>query len=192
MAESFITVLNGVITGKHHGDISAELYGTPYYGHEKIAVPFEADVSILEPVTFYKPDWTRKSDCCLIKEGLLPMPEGYVEEGNTMRPMTPEERILDGLDDPPFGHKIEGGKIVPMTLEEQVEEGQISQEDYEQRAIDENNEELNRRLSELQTPEALAQAEVDEDYAAERKMKLVALLAVKKQSGWPIKVNWPE
>jgi hypothetical protein len=55
MAESFIAVLNGVITGKHHGDISAELYGTPFYGHEKIKAPFDAEVIPMEPAAFYTP-----------------------------------------------------------------------------------------------------------------------------------------
>lgn len=51
--------------------------------------------------------------------------------------------------------------------------------------------ELRRRLGELQTPEALARAETSEDYAAERKAKLAALLAVKQQPGWPVTVEWP-
>jgi len=44
----------------------------------------------------------------------------------------------------------------------------------------------------LQTPEALAMAELDDNYAAERKAKLAALLAVKQQAGWPETVAWPE
>jgi len=192
MAESFITVLNGVITGKHHGDINAELYGTPYYGHEKIAVPFEAQVSALEPVTFYTQDWERKPDCCLIEEGLLPMPEGYVQEGGGLRPMTQEERVIAGLDEPQPGYKIEDGEIVPMTQEERLEAGQITQENYELFTAEKNESELQRRLAELQTPEVLARAELDEEYAVGRKAKLAALLAVKTQAGWPVAVEWPE
>jgi len=192
MAESFITVLNGVITGKHHGDINAELYGTPYYGHEKIVVPLEAAIAPMEPVAFYTPDWRRKSDCRLIDEGLLPMPEGYVQEGGELRSMTQTERVIAGLDEPPPGFKVEGGEIVPMALDEQVEAGQITQEEYDQRMTSENTDELQRRLAELQTPEALAQAEVDEEYAAERKARILALLAVKKQGGWPVEAEWPD
>jgi len=192
MAESFITVLNGVVTGKHHGDMNADFYGTPYYGHEKVAVPFTAAVVPLEPVTFYTQDWERKSDCCLIMEGLLPMPQGYVREENQLRPMTRDERILAGLDDPPFGHKIEDGVLVPMTLEERVEAGQITQEDYEQTLAMENGNELNRRLAELQTRVSIAKADVDPEYAAERKAKMIALLAVTEQPGWPVTVEWPE
>jgi len=192
MAESFITVLNGVITGKHHGDIGADLYETPYYGHEKIEVPFEAAIVPLEPVAFYTPDWQRKPECCLIDEGLLPMPSGYVREGDTLRPMTQDERVIAGLDSPRQGYKVEDGKIAPMTLREQADAGQITQENFEELTEVENNAELQRRLSELQTPETLAQAEIDEKYAAERKRKLAALLAVKKQQGWPLEVKWPE
>jgi len=192
MAESFITVLNGVVTGKHHGDIKAELYGTPYYGHNKIEIPFDAAVVPLEPVTFYTPDWKRKQDCCLIDEGILPMPEGYVREGDELRPMILEERILAGLDEPQPGYKVENGKIVPMSLGEQLEAEQITQDEYEQRLTAENTAELQRRLAELQTPESLAQAEIDEEYAAERRAKLATLLAVREQDGWPVIVEWPE
>ena len=192
MAESFITVLNGVITGKHHGDIHADLYGTPYYGHEKIEVPLEAAVAPLEPVEFYTPGWTRKPDCCLIDEGLIPMPGGYAREGDELRPMTREERVAAGLDDPPPGYKIAGGKIAPMTPAERLEAGQITQGEYEQRVAAENTAELQRRLAELQTPEVLAQAEIDGEYALERRARLAALLAVKQQPGWPLAAEWPE
>jgi hypothetical protein len=56
----------------------------------------------------------------------------------------------------------------------------------------EAQEELGRRLAELNTEEAKAMAEIDGDYAAERKAKLLALLAVKQQPGWPLNVEWPE
>jgi hypothetical protein len=105
--------------------------------------------------------------------------------------MTKEERVIAGLDEPQPGYKVEGEEIVPMAIEERLEAGQITQEEYEQRMAAENNAELQRRLAELQTPEALAQAEVDEEYAAERKTQLAALLAVKQQEGWPLAVVWP-
>jgi hypothetical protein len=191
MAELFITVLNGVITGKHHGDINAELFGTPYYGHKKIAIPFEAGVIPMEPIEFYTPDWTRKPDCCLIDEGLMLMPKGYVREGDELRPMKSEERIIAGLDNPQIGYKVADGKIVPMTLEEQLAAEQITQETYEEYASVKNTGELQLRIAELQTPEVLARMEIDAEYAAERKEKLKALLAVKTQSKWPIEVVWP-
>jgi len=86
-----------------------------------------------------------------------------------------EERILRGEIEPPPGQQVIDGKIVNIAVLE-----------WETQA------ELNHRLAELQTPEALAQAEVDGEYAAERKIKLAALLGVKKQKGWPVTVQWPE
>jgi hypothetical protein len=191
MAESFITVLHGVITSKQHGNIGEDFFGTSYYGHEKIKVPFEAIIYPHDLVEFYTSDWVRKSDCQLIDERLISMPEGYVREGDNLRPMTQEERVLTRLDDPPHGYKVVGGEIVPLTLEEKVDAGEITEEDYNKRVAEDNNAELQRRLAELQTPEALAQAEVDEEYAIWRKTRLVALLAVKQQSDWPIIVEWP-
>jgi len=86
-----------------------------------------------------------------------------------------EVLILRGELPVPEGYAVQDGKLI-YTVE------------YEQRSTDE----LNRRLAELQTPEAVAMAEIDKAYAAERKSKLVALLEVKGQPGWPINVEWPE
>ena len=75
---------------------------------------------------------------------------------------------------------------------EQVKAGQITQEDYKAHMEEQSTSELQRRLADYQTPDAVAQAEIDEEYAVERKKKLAALLAVKKQPGWPLDVKWPE
>jgi len=85
-----------------------------------------------------------------------------------------EERILAGDLPVPDGYTIQDGRLICVA-------------DYEQPAM----EELNRRLTELQTPEALALAEIDAGYATERLAKLAALLAVKEQLGWPVTVEWP-
>ena len=212
MTTHFITVLNGIITGQHCGDIHVDFFGTPYHGHDRIVIPQGIMVSNFDKVEYYDDDWQRKPDIQLIDEGLIPMPEGYIREGDSLRKMSKEERIVAGIDELPVGYKIEhgmivglspveridagidelqpgfkieGGKIVPLTLEEQLEAGQITEEVYFQYIGAENIEELNRRLAEVQTPEILAEAELDEEYAAGRKVKLAALLAVKKQLGWP-------
>jgi len=190
MAESFITVINGVVTGKHHGDIEVDFYGTPYYAHNKIIVPFEAEVAALELLTFYTQDWKRKSDAQLIEESIIPMPQGYVKEGKNLRQMSHDEKILAGLIEPSPGLKVEEGKLVPMTIQEQIAAGLVSQDDYNQQIAAENEVELQNRLAALQTPEALAMAELDEVYAAERKAKLIALLAVKQQKGYPLVADW--
>jgi hypothetical protein len=190
--KSFITVLNGVITGKHHGDIDAEFFDTPYYNHEKIEVPFEAEATPMEPLTFYEKNWKRKSNVQLIKEKIWPMPIGHVWEGEELRAMTNDERVIAGIDEPMQGFKVENGKIVAMTMKEKVDVGIITQADCDEQRKNENINELQYRLSELQTPEILAQAEIDEKFAVERKEKLCKLLAVKEQPKWPLEVKWPK
>jgi len=192
MVVYFITTLNGVITGSHAGDINCDFYGTEFYGHERVEVPKGTKVTISDHVDFYDENWVRKSNVQLIDEGIIPMPEGYVREGDELRKMTQTERILVGVDAPPLGYKVTNGEIVPMTLEEQVAAGLVTQAELDQRTAAVNTAELQRRLSELQTPEAVAQAEIDDAYAAERRAKMAALLAVKQQPGWPLEVKWPE
>ena len=89
--------------------------------------------------------------------------------------LSDEERIINGDLPVPDGYKIINGQIIHLAA-------------YEKAAMDE----LNNRLAPLNTEEAKARAEIDEEYAAERKAKITALLAVKKQPGWPITVEWPE
>ena len=86
-----------------------------------------------------------------------------------------EERIIRGEISPPEGFILHNGKIICL-----------AQAEIESQA------KFDFLLSELQIPESVARAEIDEDYAAERKAKITALLAVKKQKGWPLKVKWPE
>ena len=52
--------------------------------------------------------------------------------------------------------------------------------------------ELIRRLTELNSEESQARAEIDAVYAASRKSRITALLAVKKQKSWPVTIVWPE
>ena len=192
MISNFITVLNGVITGYHSGDLNADFYGTQYYGHERVPVPEGISVNVFDRLEFYGKDWKRKSDCQLIDEGLMTMPEGYVREGDKLRSMTPEERIISGIDKPPKGFKVLGQKIIAMTLLEQVEAGYITQEEYNAQIMQKNVIEFQQRLAEFQTPEALAKAEINEQFSTDRKASIAALLAVKEQKEWPLKVEWPE
>jgi hypothetical protein len=60
----------------------------------------------------------------------------------------------------------EGGKIVAMSLSEKLGAGLVSQEEYA--------------------------AGMAMEAAAARKAEMLALLAVKKQPGWPLEVEWPE
>ena len=219
MAVNFITTLNGIITGQHCGDINADFFNTPYYGHERIVIPKGAMISIFDRLEFYDELWNRKSNTQLIDEGLLPMPEGYIRDGDDLRHMTPEERIISGLDEPEPGtkvigkqivqmtqveriaagleelqpgYRIDGDELLSMTMAEQLAAGQITQTDYDQHLASENAAELDRRLAELQTPVAVTKAERDPKFAAERKAKQDALLALMEQPRWPIEVEWPE
>jgi hypothetical protein len=49
---------------------------------------------------------------------------------------------------------------------------------------------VNDRLAPLTTPHAIAMAEVDEVYAAERKEKIKLLLAVETQESFPYNIEW--
>jgi hypothetical protein len=192
MSTTFITTAGGRIVGHHNGDINADFFGTPYYGLERMEVPEKAGVIPGEPLDYYNTlTWERKTDAELIDAGIMPMPEGYIREGHTLRKMSREERIVAGLDEPEAGTKVENGKIVPMTLEERREAGLISGEQYTAIKTGEAQTELDRRIAVLNTEEARAMAEFDGSYAAERKAKLLALLAVKQQPGWPINIQWP-
>ena len=193
MTKTFATVLNGVITGIHHGDPAAELWGTPFFAHERVEVPFAAldGITPLEPTAFYGTDWRRRPDAELMGAGLLPVPRGHVVEAGSLRAMTEVERVATGLDEKP-GWKIERGELVQMTPAERLEAGQITRAQYDADVASRAETELSRRLAELQTPEALARAEVDSGYAASRKTALSALLRTKEQAGWPEEVEWPE
>jgi len=190
--ETFVTELNGVITGYHRGDINADYFGTPYYGHNKIKVPREINVTPMEPLTFYTEDWQRIPTTQLIKENILPMPSGYKWEGEELEPMTQEERIIEGLDELPIGFKVESGKLLEMTKQEKVIVGLISQEEIDNQIKQANEYEFQSRLMELQSPENTAKARLDNNYNDELNAKLAELLAVKNQKGWPLEVEWPE
>jgi hypothetical protein len=193
MAARFITVLNGVVTGVHHGDINA-LFADPFMNtHERLPVGEGAEVRPLDRVDFYTPDWTRKTDAELVAEGLVEVPAGLkLNADGGFEPMAREERVIAGLDAPEPGFKAEGGKITAMSLSEKVAAGIVTEEEYAATVSTEAEAELNRRLAPLNTEEAKATAEVDPEYASGRKAKLLALLGVKQQTGWPLNVEWPE
>jgi hypothetical protein len=86
-----------------------------------------------------------------------------------------EERIIRGETPPPEGFQVIDGELVNIADLTQAAEAELS-----------------RRLAELSTEEAKARAEIDEEYAVERRAKLAALLAVKEQEGWPLNAEWPE
>jgi hypothetical protein len=191
--KSFLTVKNNVITGVHDGDMEADFFHTNYYGHDFIELPEGSGLPMQgDTLDFYDANWQRKTDGRLIDEGVIKMPPGYTREGETLRPMTKEEKIIAGIDLPLAGTKVSDGQIVNLTLDELHDVGLVSDDEYRAVKKNEVQSELNRRLGELNTDEAKAMAEIDDDYAAKRKEKIKALLAVKNQQGWPLAVEWPE
>jgi hypothetical protein len=189
----FITTDGTRIIGHHNGDLAVDLFGTPYYGLQRIEVPEKASIYPGEPLAYYNREtWERASNADLIHAGLMDMPEGYVIKNGSVEKMTREERIVAGLDDPEPGTRVQDGKIVPMTPDERYTAGLITEEQFQEYKLQQALAELNGRLAALSTEEAKAMAEVDPDYAAERKTKIAALLAVKQQPGWPVTVVWPE
>jgi PHD/YefM family antitoxin component YafN of YafNO toxin-antitoxin module len=191
-AVRFITVLEGVVTGVHHGDIHA-LFADPIMNtHERVQVGDGAKVRPLDKTAFYTPEWKRKTDAELVAEGLLTVPAGLkLNAEGAFDPMNREERVIAGLDAPEPGFKVEDGRIVAMTLSEKVAAGLVTEEEYAAIMANEAEAELNRRLALLNTEEAKAMAEVDPEYAAGRKAKMAELLAARKQPGWPLTVEWP-
>ena len=119
----YITVENQVITGHYASDSIPEG-----------AIPVTDFNGIVgEQVSYYNPDWTRKSDIELMLTGLMAIPDGYKinEEKTALQEMTEDEKIIAGIKDLPQGQKIEDGKILPMTDEEKLSAGQLTQEEYD-------------------------------------------------------------
>jgi hypothetical protein len=84
-----------------------------------------------------------------------------------------EERILAGELPLPEGYSIVEGKL--FNNEQQANEVRRM---------------VRETLAGLTAPEAIAKAELDEKYAAERKEKMRLLLAVEQQEGFPHDVDW--
>lgn len=119
----YITVEKHIITGHYASDSIPEgaIPVTDFIGR------------VGEPVSYYNPDWSRKSDIELMLSGLMTIPNGYKinEEKTALQEMTEDEKIIAGIKDLPQGQKIEDGKILPMTDEEKLSAGQLTQEEYD-------------------------------------------------------------
>ena len=119
----YITVEKHIITGHYASDSIPEG-----------AIPVTDFNGIVgEQVSYYNPDWTRKSDIELMLTGLMAIPDGYKinEDKSALQEMTEDEKIIAGIKDLPQGQKIEDGKILPMTDEEKLSAGQLTQEEYD-------------------------------------------------------------
>ncbi len=75
---------------------------------------------------------TKKPLTQLVKEGLVPVPEGKKlnEAGTDFEDMSEAEKVAAGLIQLKPDEKIENGYIVPKTKKELYDEGKISKEEY--------------------------------------------------------------
>ena len=120
----YITIENQIITGHYVGD----------------SIPTEA-IPITdfigrggEPVSYYNPDWGRKSDIELMLSGLMPIPNGYKLTNTGLIEMSLKEKIDAGLETIPTGKKLDENEtaFVDMSDDEKMEAGILSQEEYDQ------------------------------------------------------------
>lgn len=97
-----ITLKDGIITGVHESMqpmTAATFASSAYAGHDVVSVP-HGNISTDLPLASYHGDWTLKPLSQRVAEGLVTIDDGYVLDGDTIRLMTPMERIDAGLDTP--------------------------------------------------------------------------------------------
>lgn len=122
----FITTKNNVITGIHTG---SKVFAptSQYYGSECVDISDTSNCRVGDSTDFYDTDkWQRKTDAKLVKEKLLTIPSGYKLDGESIREMTADEKIVAGLESVPSGYKISDGKVVEMTQDEKYIAGVVA------------------------------------------------------------------
>ena len=110
MAEYMIIDENNIVTGIFCGDVEEN--------ENIIILPDNHQVRGGESLEYYNEDFTRKSEAELIRLGLEECPQGYILDGDTVRELNFEERIIAGLDPLPAYQKIVDGKLINKTEEE--------------------------------------------------------------------------
>lgn len=113
MAE-YMIVENNIITGIFCGEVEK--------GENIVILPPNHQVRCGETFEYYNKDWTRKSRAELIKLGLEECPQGYILDGDDIRLMDFEERVVAGIEPLTADQKIVDGKLVNKTEEELWEE----------------------------------------------------------------------
>ena len=120
----YITVEKHIITGHYASDSIPEgaIPVTDFIGR------------VGEPVSYYNPDWSRKSDIELMLSGLMPIPNGYKLTNTGLIEMSLKEKIDAGLETIPTGKKLDENEtaFVDMSDDEKMEAGILSQEEYDQ------------------------------------------------------------
>lgn len=152
-----------------------------------------------DPVTYYDKDWHRRPDMDLMREDLMPLPQGKTwadAERTSLRDKNPTERVLAGEIPVPTGQKLVDGRLVDMTLREQVDAGVISMEDVGDRVRDERQMRMNNVLPDIERYQTQAAAGIpttsSADWYRAALLYLQALRDVPAQQGFPFDVKWPE
>ena len=120
----YITVEKHIITGHYASDTIPEgaIPVTDFIGR------------VGEPVSYYNPDWSRKSDIELMLSGLMTIPNGYKITNTGLIEMSLKEKIDAGLETIPTGKQLDENEtaFVNMSDDEKMEAGILSQEEYDQ------------------------------------------------------------
>lgn len=179
----FITVLDGVITGSHCGNLNVDFTNTEFHGHERIAVPPNTQVVVSDKVTYYDKNWQRRPDSQLVAEGLMPMPVGHkLVDGELMLKMPASEVIagVDGFKNLVADYKIEANGVLPETLNED--------NTIRNRALETVDAELTRLVS----PRYIAHGQLDAEFESRRLQSIREWLDVENQPSFPAEIDWPE
>ena len=185
MAE-YMTVEENIITGIWCGIPDKD-------DADIIILPDNHQVRCGETLEYYNDDFTRKSEAELIRLGLEECPQGYILDGESIRLMSFEERIIAGLDPLPTYQKIVDGKLVNKTDEEL----------WEEKPTDEKAEIIrnkrNQLMQETDTLLLIYQEQVElgiisanETYRVELLRYKQSLRDIPKQKAFPENVEYPE
>jgi hypothetical protein len=114
-----ITVKDGIITAKHESAkkiTAATFKGTSYNGQKVITVPADAKIQAGLNVREYNEAWELKPLSQRVADGYITIEPGFILDGETIRPMTAQERIDCGLDIAPdpeeTAREAETGRIL--------------------------------------------------------------------------------
>ena len=120
---------DNIIVGIYSGDMPKEKHSdTEYLVVERIYANIGDDIRMYTDLQA----GTKKPLAQLVKEGLVPVPEGKKlnEAGTDFVDMTEAEKVAAGLIQLKTDEKVEGAYVVKKTEKEQYDAGLISKEEY--------------------------------------------------------------
>ena len=125
----YIEIQNNIIIGHYCGDMPEEKNPTIEYRIiENCAANIGDDIRMYSDIQA----GTKKPLMQLVKEGLVPVPEGKKlnETGTDFVDMSEAEKVTAGLIQLKADEKIEGDYIVKKSKKELYDEGKLSKEEY--------------------------------------------------------------